>query len=282
MTNNPTIDGVPLLPCPFCGCDMRVESNRDWHRIFGAHAEDCVFDADNEQLMVPATPEQLLLMTSDWNKRALLDAPAVERQEPKSSQVPVLRAMAANYRNGHCWDFLDGEAVSKAADEITFLHSTIARLEARIAELESGMGEPIYELEYLGEGGGGWVETDKHQFDVTSKLKNFRTRIVFTAPPAPVAVPEKYDDVLLPFLSLMRAELHANAHKGDRQGWLQMDSKTAILEVFYHMGKLHQAVHRGEEAAIKEYAADVANMCMMLLDVCACLDATAALNGPDK
>lgn len=98
--------------------------------------------------------------------------------------------------------------------------------------------------------------------------------------PAPVAVviPEKYDDVLLPFLSLMRAELHANAHKGDRPGWLQMDRKTAILEVFYHMGKLHQAVHRSDSAAIKEYAADVANMCMMLLDVCDCLDEATRLN----
>jgi hypothetical protein len=103
-------------------------------------------------------------------------------------------------------------------------------------------------------------------------------RIPCASPPAPVAVPEKYDDVLLPFLALMREELHANAHKGDRPGWLQMDSKTAILEVFYHMGKLHQAVHRGEEAAIKEYAADVANMCMMLVDIYACLDKVKELN----
>lgn len=104
--------------------------------------------------------------------------------------------------------------------------------------------------------------------------------LLYAEQPAPVAVvlPEKYDDVLLPFLSLMRAELHANAHKGDRSGWLKMDGKTAILEVFYHMGKLHQAVHRGESAAIKEYAADVANMCMMLLDVCDCLDEVTRLN----
>ena len=27
---------------------------------------------------------------------------------------------------------------------------------------------------------------------------------------------EKYDDVLLPFLTLMRRELHANSRKGDR------------------------------------------------------------------
>lgn len=81
----------------------------------------------------------------------------------------------------------------------------------------------------------------------------------------------KYDEVLRPFLALMEKELHANAGKGDRPGWLQMDSKTAVLEVFYHMGKLHQAVHRGEAEAIKEYAADVANMCMMLVDVCGLL-----------
>lgn len=81
----------------------------------------------------------------------------------------------------------------------------------------------------------------------------------------------KYDEVLRPFVAMMEKELYANAGKGDRPGWLQMDGKTAILEVFYHMGKLHQAVHRGEAEAIKEYAADVANMCMMLVDVCGLL-----------
>lgn len=118
------------------------------------------------------------------------------------------------------------------------------------------------------------LETEKPGDD--SEIKDLAP--LYTSPPAPVSVPEKYDEVLLPFLALMRSELHANAHKGDRPGWLQMDSKTAILEVFYHMGKLHQAVHRGEEAAIKEYAADVANMCMMLLDVCACIDKVKELN----
>lgn len=83
--------------------------------------------------------------------------------------------------------------------------------------------------------------------------------------------PQPYDDVLLPFLAMMRAELHANAHKGDRPGWLTMDRKTAMLEVFYHMGKLHQAVHRKDTGAVIEYAADVANMCMMLVDVCGLL-----------
>lgn len=77
----------------------------------------------------------------------------------------------------------------------------------------------------------------------------------------------KYDDVLLPFLALMREELHANAHKGDRPGWLGMDQQTALLEIFYHLGKLQRAVKDGDPHGIREYAADTANMCMMLVDL---------------
>jgi hypothetical protein len=79
---------------------------------------------------------------------------------------------------------------------------------------------------------------------------------------------EKYDDVLLPFLSLMRKELHANSRKGDRPGWLGMDANTALLEVYWHTAKLSAAVKNNDGPAIMEHAADVANMAMMTLDVC--------------
>ncbi|WP_238935273.1 hypothetical protein [Pseudomonas typographi] len=46
-----------------------------------------------------------------------------------------LKAMAKNYANGHCWDHLDGEVVSKAAEEI-------AAKDARIAELEAMLDTP--------------------------------------------------------------------------------------------------------------------------------------------
>lgn len=88
------------------------------------------------------------------------------------------------------------------------------------------------------------------------------------------AQPEKYDDTLLPFLALMRRELHANSKKGDRPGWLSMSKDTALLEIYWHTAKLSAAVKNGDDAAIAEHSADVANMAMMLLDVCGGLTAT--------
>ena len=82
----------------------------------------------------------------------------------------------------------------------------------------------------------------------------------------------KYGDVLGPFVALMEAELHANARKGDRPGWLSMPPSTALLEIYWHTAKLSAAVKNNDAAAIREHSADVANMAMMLLDVCCGLD----------
>ncbi|MEZ6728119.1 hypothetical protein [Pseudomonas aeruginosa] len=49
---------------------MRLESNRDWHRIIGDHALECVF-LDSETVVVPATKEQRDIAVSDWNTRAV-------------------------------------------------------------------------------------------------------------------------------------------------------------------------------------------------------------------
>lgn len=247
MSNNPTIDGVSRATI------------------------DLIADRLSKAQMFKESTEV----------RAILDAPAVERQElcSKNSGDSCKSCGGSGLVNdGELTCSSGGEPYEngpiecvKDCPECQGAHqSTIARLEARVAELESGRGEPVGRVSYIGSG---FVRVRTTECLAIEQP-------LFTAPTAPVATPEKYDDVLLPFLSIMRAELHANAHKGDRPGWLKMDRKTAILEVFYHMGKLHQAVHRNEASAIKEYAADVANMCMMLLDVCACLDATAALSTP--
>jgi ABC-type transporter Mla subunit MlaD len=79
---------------------------------------------------------------------------------------------------------------------------------------------------------------------------------------------DRFDEVLQPFMALMRKELHANTGKGDRPGWLQMDANTALLEVYHHLAKLQKAVRNNDGPGIVEYAADVANMAMMVLDVC--------------
>lgn len=87
------------------------------------------------------------------------------------------------------------------------------------------------------------------------------------------AVVGKYDEVLRPFLVHMELELHANAGKGDRPGWLAMDAETCLLEIYYHVAKLQKAVRNSDGDRIKENTADVANMAMMLLDICGGLEA---------
>lgn len=81
------------------------------------------------------------------------------------------------------------------------------------------------------------------------------------------APPPKYDDTLLPFLALMRNELHANAHKGDREGWLRMTLEQALGEIRHHADKLIIPVMNHDREAIREHAADVANCAMMLADI---------------
>lgn len=83
----------------------------------------------------------------------------------------------------------------------------------------------------------------------------------------------KYGEVLAPFVAMMERELHANAGKGDRPGWLQMTPAVGMLEIYYHAAKLQKAVKDGNADGIREYAADVANMSMMLVDVCGALSA---------
>lgn len=86
--------------------------------------------------------------------------------------------------------------------------------------------------------------------------------------PAADALYGKYGDVLRPFVMAMERELHANASKGDRPGWLTMSAEFALLEIYYHLAKLQKAVKDDNGPGIQEYAADVANMSMMLLDIC--------------
>ena len=47
---------------------MRIDSNRDWHKLVGDHDPDCVFEED-PVLTVPAQPEQRAWLVEIWNRR---------------------------------------------------------------------------------------------------------------------------------------------------------------------------------------------------------------------
>jgi hypothetical protein len=75
--NQPDKAAVPT-PCVFCGCTMRIFSNRDWHHLQGDHEDDCPFDGDEDTMCVPATIESHAWMIAAWNRRAQLEARPAE------------------------------------------------------------------------------------------------------------------------------------------------------------------------------------------------------------
>lgn len=78
-----------------------------------------------------------------------------------------------------------------------------------------------------------------------------------------------YEEVTANFRQLMIKELAANHDKGDREGekgWLTMDKKTLLSEIYYHTGKLQEALRDGDIEKIKEFSADIANCAMMACD----------------
>lgn len=81
----------------------------------------------------------------------------------------------------------------------------------------------------------------------------------------------KYDEVLRPFNAAMERELHANSHKGDRPAWIQVPAATLMSELLYHHSKLQVALDAGDGDRILEYSADIANISMMIADVCGAL-----------
>lgn len=90
-------DTIPgLAPCPFCGGAMRVQSNRDWHRLFGDHDDDCVWGQDDAVMMVPAQPDQLAAMVHAWNRRDAgpVTAWLINTGEHAGQEVTTLRERA--------------------------------------------------------------------------------------------------------------------------------------------------------------------------------------------
>lgn len=89
---------------------------------------------------------------------------------------------------------------------------------------------------------------------------------------SPVAVPERLRSPVAAFARLMEQELLANDHKG---GWQNDNPRALAARVVEEAHELLDACSiRGVEKRrerVAEEAADVANMAMMVADVCGCL-----------
>lgn len=172
MTNNPAIYGVSRE-----FADRLLSLKQEAQELVWA-IEEC---GSSVKLTDAVTKGSTLVRKIESIAAGLSAAPAVERQE---SDVPVVGKLVPSGGGYDCWhpDANQGQAVvlySDHAERVNALQSTIARLEARIAELESGRGEPIcYQARHSAEEP--WFFTDKPGY--------WEWRPLFTAPPAPVAV----------------------------------------------------------------------------------------------
>lgn len=77
---------------------------------------------------------------------------------------------------------------------------------------------------------------------------------------------EQYPEVQ-EFVLSMYYELWVNSGKGDQVGWRTMSLRQAWGEIAWHHAKLAVAVKEDDESLMRELAADVANMSMMLVDI---------------
>ena len=122
-------------------------------------------------------------------------APVVERQ-------PVAAWQRKSKNEDDRWFYLPDSDVEEAIrlvyevrklytapPELAELQATIAKLTAEIERLKGGQGEPIYQVQYRGDGGGGWSDAEKASYDAkVPHPSHWMTRIVYTSQPAPVSV----------------------------------------------------------------------------------------------
>lgn len=86
--------------------------------------------------------------------------------------------------------------------------SDVEQLRALLAAPAVERQEPIYQVRYLGDGGGGWIDVERDEFNSDNLgISNYQTRTLYTSPPAPVAV-------VLPSREAMR-DIIAEAIGGD-------------------------------------------------------------------
>lgn len=76
-----------------------------------------------------------------------------------------------------------------------------------------------------------------------------------------------YKHLALGVAKEMIKELEKNSHKGDRQNWVNLTSKELLSEIYYHTGKLQEAIRDKNKEKIREFCADIANLSGMIMDI---------------
>lgn len=278
MTNNPTIDGVSRE-------DERHAAVKTLHDIMQSVPSASLYSFAEAVLDAGYAPTcktcggsktvfQLGFMSlDDGNDEPCPDcSPAVERQESQGGLSHAFSeyarqftfrnhpALPAMFPTGYPWFKAGYEAGSSAAPEVAALQSTIARLEARIAELESGRGEPVawkFKERVWATGLSDYVWRDQLEDGQPNEDEREIRDItpLFTAPPAPVA--EKYQE---------RVEF---------EKWIVGEWPTAPLRYVRDALPKDDPLHG-------TYCDGYLQRAWVGWQARACLDATAALNGPAK
>lgn len=123
------------------------------------------------------------------------------------------------------------QAVADLKAGYTLGHADVAILNelARmaLASLEAG---PVYQWRPIYEGEDSWNDCTKAQYGEFAQAPDCELRILYTAPPAPVSVP---DDVMEAMQKVARIRLDLNDFDGDKRGILDClgDAEEALIEV---------------------------------------------------
>lgn len=221
MTNNPTIDGVSLLPCPFCGCDAVLKQ----YRADGLEIRCTGCQSMRRQRWMGKGRGWLeTKMIEKWNERAIHTA---ERQEPVvllSEHKKGLDAYLEQIKGQQSTIARLEARITQLESEKEFAAATYQAARDRIAELESGRGEQIGMLlidEYFDNREIGEVDVQLDSESCEKLARDFpgRSLPVFVGP---TALPER-KPVTVGLLS------ESNTHN---QGWNAcLDATAALNEV---------------------------------------------------
>jgi len=258
---------VELLPCPFCGGAARIESNRDWHRIFAAHDDECVFDADDHALMYPAQPGYLIQIAEDWNRRSMPEAVA-EELPPRltNGQIEALWAKHADTAKPGERRIAFGRAVEQAVIASQARASVPAAgavqqptaagdvTNARIVEVLASMGVDSEPSKY------GFEE-----LQVRTTVSTIRKVVEkFLAAPAPGNTAQPADDgrkwIVLGGRRMGRTYLAKLEREAARYRWLRDKSEPGVCAFYLSVGQAFKDVKFARETVDDAIDAQIATM----------------------